>query len=818
MKKELFGTRRSLMMVALVALGLAFPVLGRSIDLTLASGDVLRVEPVATNIIRVRLSPDSRFEPSLMERYGIVRTNWPGCEFTTREVSGVTRIATGGGSLDVRASDGRMQLFDSQGKIICEQILPQLSRWSEPELNAFKTRQAWMAEYFKGEKRKAGQVQIIGSMTQDNTEYSENMHEFDLATNSFGATFSIGSADRFYGLGTASSKRIQLRGHGYRLWTQYHGNFGFKGVNADWEQTEGPVPLLISTAGWGVFVNTTWVHYYDIGRYESDKTFFWGPGGQLDFYLLIGDTMPKQIELYTEITGKPRLLPEFGYGLSYVGNIMQNEQEILNDSRLFREKGIPCDIVGLEPQWMKRNYDSSHEKEWNPAKFYVPEWMGANSKDTTFIGGLDRTGFKLSLWLVCNDDLTMEEERQVANREGRGKEFPAQPDAWFDHLQKFVRNGVRCFKMDPENLIQEHAGRKYYNGRTDVENHNLTQILYHKQMSVGYEEFTGQRAMTHFCGAYAGVQHWGATTMGDNGGGPSALIWMLSYGMNGHMNTSCDMEALGPGLHFGFLQPWSQLNNWAYAYQPWYLGKEAEAMFRDYARLRYSLLPYIYSAAHQGYLTAMPILRPMPLVYPDDLKLADCTTEYMLGDSLLVVAFTNIVYLPAGRWIDYWTGTEYQGPKEMPCIYPQNRAGGLFIRSGAIIPYWPDLDFVGERPVENMKLHLYPDGKSDYTIYEDDGNSLEYLKGAVAKTQVRCETSRNTMTVVIEPRKGTYRDMPAKRTYEVWIHMAQPKSLSVKSWTKEKAAWLYDSEAKAVRITITEDPKRETPNVINCEL
>ena len=278
----------------------------------------------------------------------------------------------------------------------------------------------------------------------------------------------------------------------------------FAGRRGGWEQTEGPIPLLLSTGGWGIFVNTTWVHYYDLGRYEKDKAFFWGPGGQLDFYLLIGDTPAKLIELYTEITGKPRLLPLFGYGLTYVGQITQNEHEILNDARLFREKGIPCDIMGLEPQWMKKNYDTSHEKEWNPDKFYIPAWMGPNSKSGTFIGGLDRIGFKLSLWLVCRDDMTMEEERQIAIREGRGKDFPAEPDAWFNHLQKFVRNGVRAFKMDPENLIQEHPDRKYYNGRCDLENHNLTQILYHKQMCLGYEQFTNQRAMTHYCAAYAG--------------------------------------------------------------------------------------------------------------------------------------------------------------------------------------------------------------------------------------------------------------------------------------------------------------------------
>ncbi len=507
-------------------------------------------------------------------------------------------------------------------------------------------------------------------------------------------------------------------------------------------------------------------------------------------------------------------MPQFAYGLTYVSQITQNEHEILNDSRLFREKGIPCDIMGIEPQWMKKNYDSSHETEWNPNKFYIPDWMGPDSKGGTFIGGLDRTGFKLSLWLVCADDLTVEEERQVARREGRGSAFPKMPDAWFDHLQKFVRNGARCFKMDPENLIQEHPGRKYYNGLSDLENHNLTQVLYHKQMCAGYQEFAKQRAMTHYCAAYAGVQHWGATTMGDNGGGPKALVWMLNYGMSGHMNTSCDMETRGKGLHFGFLQPWSQHNNWAYANQPWFLGKPAEAMFRDYARLRYSLLPYIYSAAHVGHLTSMPILRPMPLVFPDDLKLADCVTEYMLGDSLLVAAFTDKVYLPKGRWIDYWTGAEFQGPREMPCVYPTNRAGGLFIKAGAIIPYWPEMDFVGEQPPNPLKLHVYPQGVSDYTLYEDDGNSLAYLSGAVAVTRVRCEAGPAAVTLTIEPRQGAYARMPLQRDYEVWIHSRPAKKLAING---TQAAAGYDPVAKATRIAVQEDAGRKAAIHIQCE-
>jgi alpha-glucosidase (family GH31 glycosyl hydrolase) len=294
---------------------------------------------------------------------------------------------------------------------------------------------------------------------------------------------------------------------------------------------------------------------------------------------------------------------------------------------------------------------------------------------------------------------------------------------------------------------------------------------------------------------------------------------MLNYGMCGHMNTSCDMETQGPGVHFGFLQPWSQHNNWAYATQPWFLGKQAEAIYRDYARLRYRLMPYIYSAAHVGSLTALPILRPMPLVFPGDPKLADCTTEYMLGDSLLVTAFSDKVYLPGGHWIDYWSGAEYEGPREMACTYPKNRAGGLFLRAGAIIPYWPEMDYVGEQPVQTLQLHVYPEGKSDYTLYEDDGDSLEYLKGAVAQTSIRCEANQSRVMLTIGLRQGSYRGMPSVRGYEVSLHMARPKTVTVTGATDApKVNWSYNAEAKTVCLAVTEDLQRKTPMVIQCDL
>jgi hypothetical protein len=124
------------------------------------------------------------------------------------------------------------------------------------------------------------------------------------------------------------------------------------------------------------------------------------------------------------------------------------------------------------------------------------------------------------------------------------------------------------------------------------------------------------------------------------------------------------------------------------------------------------------------------------------------------------------------------------------------------------------VDFVGEGPVESLGLHVYPEGQSDATVYEDDGESLEYLKGAVATTEIRCEAGSEGMTLTIGPRQGAYHGMPANRTYEVVIHAARPRALTVNG---ARVEWTYDPQAGVVRATAREDPSRKTPLVIRCE-
>ena len=145
------------------------------------------------------------------------------------------------------------------------------------------------------------------------------------------------------------------------------------------------------------------------------------------------------------------------------------------------------------------------------------------------------------------------------------------------------------------------------------------------------------------------------------------------------MNTSCDVMSAKDemaALHMGVFLPWIQINSWFGLLHPWYFPDKEKAMYRDYIQLRHDLFPYIYSAALNGHLTGMPILRSMPLVYPDDRNVDDMVFQYMFGDNLLIGVFSDSIYLPKGDWIDFWTGEQLRGEgKEIRHAIPDNRAG-----------------------------------------------------------------------------------------------------------------------------------------------
>lgn len=600
--------------------------------------------------------------------------------------------------------------------------------------------------------------------------------------------------DKFYGLGDIDREKLERRGVLADIYVRNVRSYA-------------PAPYLMTSRGFAVFSNTTYQQFIDVCHSNQDRISILSREGQADLFFFVGADYAGLIASMQTVTGRPSLLPKYAYGLTYVCNQQASARDMAEDMMHFRAEDMPCDVIGLEPGWMETYYDTTVNKKVDPTRFYVPSWMdNAKASHETWFGPIDRLGFKLSLWLCCDYDLSWEAERRAVIP----KTLPEAPQAfepteddveqdkhfghlpmrmdkvtepdqgWFEHLKHFVDMGAKAFKLDGAWQVNEHIDRLYGNGMDDKEMHNLYTLLLNQQMAKGFEEHTGKRAMVYSSGGFAGIQQFSATWAGDTGGGFKTLVSMLNHAMSGHVNTSCDMSVYAPeGVHYGFLQAWSQVCNWAYWRQPWLLDKPMKETFRFYDKLRYSIIPYIYTTAHEAYETGMPVMRPLALVYPDDQKAADVQNAYFFGPNLLVTAFTDDLYLPKGEWVDYFTGELRQGPFDGKYQVPKGRGGGLFVRAGSILPKWKDRDFVEEGGSAELILELFPKGSSEYELYEDDGESLAYREGTCARTTITCRKEGNVVHVDVGQRRGAYAGMPKVRTNHVRVFGQKAASVSV---------------------------------------
>lgn len=742
-------------------------------------GLTVSVEACSESIFRIKVSPRKDFTESLMERYELIKTDWSEVKTDISDKGGAWTLKTPEYSLAINKKTGVMTVKDAKGGKVIREV-----RFLPEKEGLCGEMRSFINEKYADLKVADNGGGIIGD---DNGKFGEvDKHEIPAADAVSILSISMEDGERFYGGGSTSRDHIQHRGEFLRMWTTY-------------QQTEIPMPFMMSSRGWGVYNNSTRKSFFDIGNQQKSKFNIINTFDEADFFLMMGKDMPAILNEYTLVTGRTYVLPKWAYGLCFGPNMREEQFDILNDAVRFRQFDVPCDVFWLEPQWMEKRYDFSTKKKWNydrfsPEPYWLQDQYPKTMHNRLFIGKLRSMGFHLGLWLCEEYDLSIQEEDIIAERTG-GK--LSGQEHWMDHLTVFMDQGVEGFKLDPARTIDNHTNWEYYNGRTDKEMHNLNQVLLPKQMRELGRKYNGKRTWHHYCGGWSGTQRWTASTSGDNGGGKTALYDQLNLGMSGFLNTSCDVMSVPrelemQGLHFGLFLPWVQINSWFSMMHPFYYAKEEQDIYRFYVKLRYSLAPYIYSMALEAAQNGMPIVRSMPLCFPDDRNCDDMTYQYMFGDNFCVGIFTNEIYLPKGTWTDAWSGEKVVSKGEtFTREYPSNRAGLLFIREGAIIPTQPDVEYLGARPFDRVILKVYPHGDSAYTMLDDDGESYEYENGGVASTLFESHERDGGVEVVVNPVQGSFKGMPSEREYSFRIQRdSRPASVSlngaaVQDWTYE---------------------------------
>ena len=513
------------------------------------------------------------------------------------------------------------------------------------------------------------------------------------------------------------------------------------------------VPLLVSSEGYAVFFDMTGPIYYDLGQASVAAWQATVRADHLRAYLIVGDGIAPLIHAYHQLTGAPAVPPDwsFGFWISRWG--YRNRDEVMAVARRMREERVPCDVIHVDPYWMRYHEGHHGDLEWDESAF--PDAKG-------MIAELKALGFRLSLWespyVPLDSEMRAEGERKsflLMAKDGGGpalvKGFAkpsaavdfTNPDAveWFKAKnRRLLEMGVAVMKTDFAEDMPDDAVA--HDGTPSDQLHNLYPLLYQRAVFEATTEVHGYGLIWGRSG-YAGSQrypvHWGGDpgcTFEDMAASlRGALSWILSgaafasFDMGGFFGIPTLTDPPSPELYvrwsqMGLLFSHARAHGHTAPREPWAYGEPALTIFRKYAQLRYRLLPYLYAAA-LNVAKGVPLARPLVYDHPSDQTTWHVDDEYLLGPDLLVAPMfvprgRRDIYLPAGGWYDFWTNQRFDGPRWI-AYDAELETLPLFVRAGAVLPMGPDLQYANERSWDPLSFDIYPgeNGRTDLQVSDD---------------------------------------------------------------------------------------------------
>ena len=202
----------------------------------------------------------------------------------------------------------------------------------------------------------------------------------------------------------------------------------------------------------------------------------------------------------------------------------------------------------------------------------------------------------------------------------------------------------------------------------------------------------------------------------------------------------------------------------------WSYGADAQKILTSFDRLRYELMPYIYSVAWKTTSEGYTPMRPLVMDFRTDTRAQNIGDQFLFGPSILVspvtepAAVTRHLYLPQAQWFDFWTGKTLEGGNAIDAPAPLERIP-LYVRAGSIVPMGPDVEYAAEKPADPIELRVYRGASGSFALYEDENDNYDYEKGVHALIPLQWDQAAGTLT--IGDRQGGFPGMLASRTFRV---------------------------------------------------
>jgi alpha-D-xyloside xylohydrolase len=700
----------------------------------------LKVEVDSDSIIHVLYSATSSF-PNRPD-YVVIKNSWPPVKWSMQSTDTDVTLTTSRLKVTVARKDGAITYRDLDGK----QLVQETSRKLTP-------------------------VQVNGEQT--------------FRAESFVNVY--GTHEGFYGLGQ----------HQAGVW-----NYRGESVDISQDNSNISVPLLVSSNGYGIFwnndsrsrFNNRFANYLYISSEVTDV---------IDYYFIYGPELDQVIAGYRELTGQAPLFGKWAYGFWQCKNRYKSQAEILGVAQKYRDLHIPADNIVQD--WFWWNHKGEHVFNKN-----YPDPRG-------MVEQLHRENFHLmiSVWPFFEPGSSVYDEMDK-----RG---------WFVDKFKFAKPPYHTAGMAVYDATSPEA-RKYYWQQMDKALFNIgldawwldttepetegqeENILLHHKLAIGSGDryvnlfplmttgavYDGQRSASDrkrvfilSRSAFAGDQRYGVTAWsGDINSDFLTFRRQIPAGLNftlsglpywttdiggfvfGDPDDPAYRELFIRWFQFGTFNPILRVHGTRKTDQNelWSYGPEAQTILTSFDRLRYRLLPYIYSLAWKTTSAGYSPMRPLVMDFRTDVRAQNIGDQFMFGPAFLVnpvaepTATTRHLYLPQARWRDFWSGAEVDGGRTVDAPAPLERLP-LYVRAGSILPLGPEMEWSTEKPEDPIELRIYRGADGSFTLYEDENDNYDYEKGVFATIPLQWDDAKQTLT--IGDRSGKFPGMLESRTFRI---------------------------------------------------